>query len=79
MKHLFLTILLCGAVLAGPVFGAETPPPAGPATEQDAEQETGYWLSTSGKRHNSKCRYYKKSKGIPCGSKDGTACKACGG
>jgi len=38
-------------------------------------QETGYWLTTSsGKRHNSKCRYYKTSKGRPCKPDEGTAC-----
>jgi hypothetical protein len=45
------------------------------------EKDTaGYWLTTSSsKRHNSKCRYYKTSKGRPCGPNDGTACKVCGG
>ena len=91
MKHLIST-LLCGAMLiSGPVFAAEkapAPPDATPAatpaptpapTPAAAEAETGYWLSATGKRHNSKCRYYKKTKGIPCKAGDGTACKACGG
>ncbi len=39
-----------------------------------------YWLTTSsGVRHNSKCRYYKKSKGRPCGPNEGRPCKKCGG
>ena len=41
---------------------------------------TGYWITTaSGKRHNSKCRYYQNSKGRPCGPDEGVACKLCGG
>lgn len=39
-----------------------------------------HWLTTSsGKRHNPGCRYYKKTNGRPCGRSDGTACKLCGG
>ncbi len=50
------------------------------ATTQPADAPSGdYWLSSSGKRHNSSCRYYKSSKGGPCGAKDGEACKTCGG
>ena len=39
----------------------------------------GWWLSSQGKRHNSKCRYYKTGKGRSCGSGEGTPCKKCGG
>ena len=39
-----------------------------------------YWLTTSSKkRHNSKCRNYKKTKGRPCTKDEGTPCKICGG
>lgn len=48
------------------------------ASEEDSESGE-YWLSSTGKRHNSSCRYYKSSKGRPCGAKDGVACKTCGG
>lgn len=38
------------------------------------------WLTTSsGIRHNSTCRYYKKSKGRPCSSSEGRPCQKCGG
>jgi hypothetical protein len=37
-----------------------------------------YKLSTSGKRHNSRCRYFK-SAGTGCGPNDGEPCKVCGG
>jgi regulator of replication initiation timing len=41
---------------------------------------TGFWLtSSSKKRHNSSCRYYKTSNGSECGANDGTPCKLCGG
>ena len=41
---------------------------------------TGFWLtSSSKKRHNSSCRYYKTSNGSECGQNDGTPCKSCGG
>ena len=40
----------------------------------------GFWLtSSSKKRHNSSCRYYKTSNGSVCGAKDGIPCKVCGG
>ncbi|HQL51523.1 MAG TPA: hypothetical protein PLR91_10075 [Kiritimatiellia bacterium] len=45
---------------------------------QQAEQS--YWLTTSStKRHNSGCRYYKTSKGRPCTKEEGIPCKVCGG
>jgi hypothetical protein len=34
-------------------------------------------ISSTGKRHNSRCRYY--GSGRPCGATDGIACKICGG
>lgn len=36
-----------------------------------------YTISSTGKRHNSTCRYY--AVGRPCGPHDGVACKVCGG
>ena len=43
-------------------------------------EDTGYWLSSKSKiRHNARCRNYRQVKGRPCGTKDGKACKACGG
>lgn len=47
-----------------------------------AEQERGqgYWLTnSSGVRHNSSCRWYRRSRGRECGPKEGRACKICGG
>jgi hypothetical protein len=39
-----------------------------------------YWITkSSNKRHNSSCRWYKKSKGYCTDEKIGIACKICGG
>ena len=45
-----------------------------PDTENDE-----HWLSGSGKRHNSSCRYFKTGNGRLCTEKEGTPCKVCGG
>jgi hypothetical protein len=48
--------------------------------KEKTSAETGYWITDkSGIRHNSKCRYYKTSKGHFCGKDEGKACKICGG
>jgi len=46
---------------------------------ESADCDTCYWCTKSGKRHNSNCKYYKTTKGRPCGPDDGVACKLCGG
>ncbi len=38
-----------------------------------------HWLSGSGKRHNSSCRYFKTGNGHLCTEKEGAPCKVCGG
>jgi hypothetical protein len=45
----------------------------------EASKDDTHWLSSTGKRHNSSCRYYKSSKGRACKSTDGVPCKMCGG
>ena len=46
----------------------------------DPPADGQHWLTeSSGVRHNSSCRYYKSSKGRPCGLDEGRACKVCGG
>lgn len=44
-----------------------TQPPSGP----------GYTISSTGKRHNSNCRFF--GSGRSCGATEGVACKICGG
>lgn len=49
------------------------------AQTQESANETEYWISSTGKRHNSSCRYFKNCKGR-LGAKDtGIACRICGG
>ena len=63
-----------------------TPPPV-PSTPSPARvvpskpsSAAEYWITTSsGKRHNSGCRYFGTSRGRPGGATEGTACKICGG
>ena len=46
----------------------------------DTWPDTGFWLSTnSNKRHNRKCENYRKTRGYPCFSSEGTPCGKCGG
>ena len=57
--------------------------PSGPGTaagkQASGKAHGDYWLSASGKRHNSSCRYFEKGKGRSCGKDEGTPCKHCGG
>jgi hypothetical protein len=39
----------------------------------------GYWISSTGKRHNARCRFYATSKGRKGAASEGQACKVCGG
>lgn len=49
------------------------------AQTQETVNATEYWISSTGKRHNSSCRYFKNCKGR-LGDKDtGIACRICGG
>jgi len=54
--------------------------PATPTAKAQPQESTGitYRLSKSGKRHNSRCRYFK-STDEECTANDGVACKVCGG
>ena len=42
-------------------------------------QSGDYWMSSTGKRHNKRCRYYGTGAGHTCGQNDGVPCKICGG
>jgi hypothetical protein len=55
------------------------PEPA-PKPESKTKESDGFWITTSsGVRHNAKCRYFKTSKGRPATKDEGRACKICGG
>lgn len=46
-------------------------------TPSDEVGGMSYSISSTGKRHNSRCRYY--TPGTQCGPNQGVACKICGG
>jgi hypothetical protein len=48
-----------------------------PTQGADSSSGLSYSRSSTGKRHNSRCRYY--TPGSPCGPSDGVPCKICGG
>jgi hypothetical protein len=48
-------------------------------TPSQPAQAGGYWISSTGKRHNSRCRFYGSGKGRSGSATDGVACKVCGG
>ena len=53
-------------------------PKANTEPNQTGEAGVTYKLSKTGKRHNSRCRYFG-SAGDACGPNDGEPCKVCGG
>ncbi len=48
-------------------------------TPSPAAEAGSYWISSTGKRHNARCRFYATSKGRKGGASEGQACKVCGG
>jgi hypothetical protein len=63
--------------------GAQTAiaPSSATMLQRNADQQgLTHWLTlSSSKRHNSGCRYYRNSRGRPCGPDEGIPCKICGG
>src|SRR6476620_792424 len=63
-------------VKSATALGAQTAAAAGSSDQQSLT----HWLTTSSsKRHNSSCRYYRTSRGRACGADEGIPCKICGG
>jgi cell shape-determining protein MreC len=61
-----------------PAISREVTPRANSFTPSvSAPTGLSYTISSTGKRHNSRCRYY--GSGRPCGPTDGIPCKICGG
>lgn len=75
-----LALLLCIAVLGiAPGAGLRDSAPEIPDVHF-SQSENSHWLTISSKiRHNKTCRWYRSSKGRPCRSDEGRACKVCGG
>lgn len=57
--------------------GSPSVSPSAPAVKTKAEATSKWTISSTGKRHNSSCRYY--GTGRSGGPTDGVACKICGG
>jgi hypothetical protein len=63
-----------------PSAAPTSPSPVRLAPSKPSSAAVEYWITTSsGKRHNSGCRYFQTSRGRPGGATEGTACKICGG
>lgn len=66
-----------------PAVGTNRPVTSVPGAIQrggTSPESAMYWMSTSsGLRHNSRCRYYRNSNGRTCGPNEGKACGICGG
>lgn len=58
---------------------SNTPPATSTTNQIYNDENQSYWISKTGKRHNSSCRYYKNCRGRPGTKNDGIACKLCGG
>jgi hypothetical protein len=48
-------------------------------TPSHPAQAGSYWISSTGKRHNARCRFYGTGKGRSGSASDGVVCKVCGG
>ena len=71
---------VCKPGVAGSPAPSSPSPVSRPSVSEPQARTDSHWLTTSsGVRHNSRCRYYQNSKGRPCGPQEGRACKTCGG
>jgi ADP-heptose:LPS heptosyltransferase len=80
VKRLILLPALLAAVVCTPVVGfAEE----SSKTEKSSasESEVKYWITSTGKRHNSSCSYYGTTKTgrYTTNKEEGSPCKKCGG
>lgn len=63
-----------------PSPSATSPILSAPSEKMEKDTQFQHWFTSSTrKRHNSSCRYYKTSKGRECGPSEGIPCKVCGG
>jgi hypothetical protein len=67
------------APVAPAVQSSNAAPSSGSINSSAVSNTGGYWISSTGKRHNSSCRYYQTSKGRQGTADEGVACKICGG
>ncbi len=78
MKHFFF-LLLATLFLLVPATMADPSSSAPEESSASPEKDPRYWISKTGKTHNSSCRYYKKSNGHGSDTPSGNDCKICGG
>jgi regulator of replication initiation timing len=71
--------LLSSRSTSGTSTRETTTPPRSSVTGSQGQTQTHWMTSSSKKRHNSSCRYFKNSRGRMCGSGEGIACKICDG
>ena len=78
-QHILLFVIVLG-IVCNPVvgFAEESSNTKDPSA---SESEAKYWITSTGKRHNSSCRYYgtTKSGRYTTNKDEGTACSKCGG
>lgn len=74
-----LRVSLAQQPSAVPVTPSAGPTAAASRAPTTQAQGLQYWLSSTGKRHNSNCRYFGVGNGHACSAQDGVACKICGG
>jgi hypothetical protein len=59
-------------------YSSQTYRPSASKPANRIQKNSTHWLSlNSNKRHNSSCRYFKKSRGRLCGPFEGIGCKLC--
>lgn len=68
-----------GARSSPPIASAGTNGAVAKLTPSPTSSGGAFWMSSTGKRHNPRCRYYGTGKGRSCGASDGVGCKICGG
>lgn len=76
-QPVFLLLAVC-CTLLGVSSGLSLETPSFPAVYPEAAQGR-YWISSTGKTHNSNCRYYNNCRGYFSDTPSGNNCKLCGG
>jgi hypothetical protein len=80
MKQLILLCVIVLGIVCNPVIGIaeESSNTKDPSA---SESEVKYWITSTGKRHNSSCSYYGTTKAgrYTTNKEEGSPCKKCGG
>lgn len=77
MKNYILLIASALVFSITPIYGYLENPDIKQIKTQAEEGQ--YWISSTGKTHNSSCRYYRTCKGHASDKGSGNNCKICGG